>query len=266
MLQIYRHVDGKCWLGFTELMGDLLAEESKIMDDTEAARVLAVRKLLMMCRERRLPLCKLHHCRNLFGLPQNFRDRVLNYPDFFRVVVDPASGRRVLELVNWDPNLAVSVLERDFVAEEDRVLSTFQFPVRYGKSLELFEEEYSRMVMGNTIPLVSPYSDGWRHDLWSLEAEKYRVGVIHEFLNLTLEKRASIHHIVEFKEELSLTKHTYQMLLKQRRAFYLAGTEMNWVVFLREGYKEDGTLIVKDPLVVFNEKLQRYAMMKKMEA
>ena len=34
---------------------------------------------------------------------------------------------------------------------------------------------------------------GWKLDLWSLEAEKYRVGIIHEFLSLTLEKRALIH-------------------------------------------------------------------------
>ena len=32
--------------------------------------------------------------------------------------------------------------------------------------------------------------DGSRLDLWTLEAEKYRVGVLHEFLRLTLEKSA----------------------------------------------------------------------------
>lgn len=114
----------------------------------------------------------------------------------------------------------------------------------------------------NTLPLVSPYSDSSELKLWSLEAEKYRVGILHEFLSLTLEKRASIHHIVEFKEEFNLTKHTYQMLQKQPRAFYLAGTEMNWTVFLRDGYGDDGVLIEKDPQLLFNEKLYQYATMK----
>uniref|UniRef100_A0A1D1YC50 Midasin n=1 Tax=Anthurium amnicola TaxID=1678845 RepID=A0A1D1YC50_9ARAE len=263
LLQLYRHTDDKSWLGFTDLMEALLEEEAAVMDATESARVAAVRKLLMMSRERRIPLCKLHHCRHLFGLPEDFRERVPKYPDFFRVAVDPADGRRVLELVDWDPKLAVSALERGFVSDEDQVRRTFRFPVPHGKSLALSEEDERRMDSASTLPLVSPYSEGWRHDLWTPEAEKYRVGVIHEFLSLTLEKRASIHHIVEFKEEFSLTKHTYQMLLKQPRAFYLAGTEMNWAVFLREGYKEDRTLIEKDPLVLFKEKLYRYALMTK---
>ncbi|CAA7400976.1 unnamed protein product [Spirodela intermedia] len=265
LLQVYRHSDGKSWIGFTDLMEELLEEEAVVMDSTEPSRVLAVRKLLMMSKERRIPLSKLHHCRHLFGLPEDFRDRVPKYSDYFRVVIDPADGQRILELVDWDPKLAVSALEKDFVSDEDRVRRTFQFPLRHGKALGLSEEDERRMVMANTLPLVSPYSDGWRHDLWTLEAEKYRVGVIHEFLTLTLEKRASIHHIVEFKEELSLTKHTYQMLLKQPRAFYLAGTEMNWAVFLRDWYSEDGTLMEKDPLVLFNEKLHQYALMTKME-
>jgi len=101
---------------------------------------------------------------------------------------------------------------------------------------------------------------------WKHEAEKYRVGVVHEFLSLTLEKRAMIHHIVEFKEEFGLTRHMYESLQKQNRAFYLAGTEMNWALFLRAAYDENGVLKEKGPLVLFNEKLQQYACMSKMDS
>ena len=73
-----------------------------------------------------------------------------------------------------------------------------------------------------------------------MEAEKYRVGIIHEFLSLTLEKRALIHHIVEFEEEFSLTRQTYKMLKRQPWMFYLAGTEMNWAVFLKDGTMKMG--------------------------
>ncbi|OUZ99632.1 Plant organelle RNA recognition domain [Macleaya cordata] len=242
-------------------MEDLIEEEKSIMDLMEKDRVTKVRKLLMMSANKRIPLSKIYHCRLLFGIPEDFRDRVCKYPEYFRIVVED-DGKRILELVNWDPSLAVSALERDFVLDEDRVKKAFKFPVSHGKSLDLDEDDERKLNLLNTLPLVSPYSDGSELKLWSLEAEKYRVGVLHEFLHLTLEKRASIHHIVEFKEELSLTKHTYQMLLKQPRAFYLAGTEMNWVVFLRDGYGDDGVLIKKDPQVIFNEKLYRYAQKK----
>lgn len=234
------------------------------MDEMEADRVTKVRKLLMMSAGKRIPLSKIHHCRSLFGIPDDFRDRIAKFPDYFKVVVE-GDGRRVLELVNWDQNLAVSALEREFMVDEEKAKRAFKFAVKHGKDLDLDEDDTRKLNLLNTLPLVSPYSDGSRLDLWSLEAEKYRVGVLHEFLSLTLEKRASIHHIVEFKEEFSLTKHTYQVLLKQPRTFYLAGTEMNWAVFLKDAYDENGDLIKKDSQVVFTEKLFKYAQMQENE-
>ncbi|XP_026434534.1 protein WHAT'S THIS FACTOR 1 homolog [Papaver somniferum] len=261
LYEIYRHVDNKVWFGFTDLMEDLIDEEKRIMDLMEKDRVIKVIKLLMISADKRIPLSKIYHCRLLFGIPEDFRDRVDKYSDYFRIVVEE-DGKRILELVKWDSSLAVSELEREYMLDEDKVKKTFKFPVKNVKNLDLDEGDEWKLNMLNTLPLVSPYSDGKELKLWSLEAEKYRVGVIHEFLNLTLEKKASIHHIVEFKEELSLTKHTYEMLKKQPKAFYLAGTEMNWVVFLKDGYGDEGVLINIDPQVVFNEKLYRYAQNK----
>ncbi|XP_074294414.1 protein WHAT'S THIS FACTOR 1 homolog, chloroplastic-like [Silene latifolia] len=260
LFEIYRHNDNKMWLGFTEFMEGLLEEEQKIMESMEMERVKVVKKLLMMSKEKKMPLSKIYHCRFLFGIPDNFRDWVLNFPEDFRVV-NSDDGSRTLELLKWDPSLAVSALEKEFMVDEEKVKRAFKFPLKHGKSLDLDHDEVNRLNFLNTLPLVSPYSEGWKHELFTLEAEKYRVGIIHEFLGLTLEKKASIHHIVEFKEEFSLTKHTYQMLSKQPRAFYLAGTEMNWVVFLKDAFDENGHLIEKDPQVAFNERLYTYAQM-----
>ncbi|XP_050229589.1 protein WHAT'S THIS FACTOR 1 homolog, chloroplastic [Mercurialis annua] len=262
LFQIYRHNDNKMWLGFTDFMEDLLEEEKLIMDSMEKDRVNKVIKLLMMSKDKKIPLSKIHHCRLLFGIPDDFRDRVDKYSDWIKISVEN-DGKRVLELVKWDPNLAISELEKQFVVNEDKIKRAFKFPMKHSKDLDLDEEDMRKLNSLNSLPLVSPYSDGEKLQLWSLEAEKYRVGVIHEFLTLTLENKASIHHIVEFKEEFSLTKHTYDMLKKQPRAFYLAGTEMNWVVFLNDAYDDRGNLIHKDPQVVFNEKLYKYALMKK---
>ncbi|KAL1224551.1 WHAT'S THIS FACTOR 1-like protein [Cardamine amara subsp. amara] len=262
IFQTYRHNDGKMWLGFSEFMEDLLDEEKALIDSMEIDRVNRVRKLLMMSKDKRILLSKIHHTRLIFGIPEDFRDRVGKYPDYFRVVTGQ-DGNRVLELVNWDSNLAVSELERRFMTDEDKAKRAFKFPLKHGKELELEEKDAKKLNQLNTFPLVSPYSDGWKFDVWSLEAEKYRVGIVHEFLSLTLEKRASIHHLVEFKDEFSLTRQTYQMLKKQPTSFYLAGTEMNWSVFLKDGYDENGVLISKDPQVLFNEKLYKYADMQK---
>ncbi|KAK9930506.1 hypothetical protein M0R45_027543 [Rubus argutus] len=244
-------------------MEGLLEEELAVVDSMEADRVNKVRKLLMMSANKRIPLSKIHHCRLLFGIPEDFRDRVAKYPNYFRIVVED-DGKRVLELVKWDPLLGVSSLEREFMVDEDKVKRAFRFPVKHGKI-------WIWMKTMREIEPVELASSGLSLFRWvkigplDIGSEKYRVGLLHEFLSLTLEKRASIHHIVEFKEEFSLTKHTYQMLLKQPRTFYLAGTEMNWVVFLKDAYDQNGVLIEKDPQVEFNEKLYKYAEMQEME-
>ncbi|KAL6211529.1 hypothetical protein ACLB2K_016753 [Fragaria x ananassa] len=185
IFETYRHDENRLWIVFTELMEELMEEEKAVMEAMEADRVNKVRKLLMMSANKRIPLSKIYHCRLLFGISEDFRDRVAKYPDYFRVVVEE-DGKRVLELVKWDPLLAVSSLEREFVVDEDKVKRAFRFPVKHGKELGLDEEDSRKLNLLNLLPLVSPYSDGSRLDLWTLEAEKYRVGVLHEFLSLTL--------------------------------------------------------------------------------
>lgn len=265
IFEVYRHTDNKMWLGFTDFMERLILEERKIMDAMDTDRVNVVRKLLMMSVNKRIPLSKIYHNRLLFGIREDVSDWVGLFPQYFNVVFEE-DGKRVLELVKWDPSLAVSALEREFIIDEDKVKKAFKFGVKHGKALELDEDDERKLNLLMTLPLVSPYSDGSRFDPWTVEAEKYRVGVIHEFLSLTLEKRAYIHNIVEFKEEFCLTKHTYHMLQKQPRSFYLAGTEMNWCVFLKDAYGEDGVLIDKDPQLAFNEELYRSADMQELES
>ncbi|KAL0291945.1 UNVERIFIED_CONTAM: protein WHAT'S THIS FACTOR 1, chloroplastic [Sesamum calycinum] len=184
-------------------------------NELESKRVDAVRKLLMMSANKRIPLSKIYHNRLLFGIPEDFRDRVAEYPDYFRVVIED-DGKRVLELVNWDSSLAVSALEKEFMVDEDKVKRAFKFPMKHGKALDLDMEDERKLNILNTLPLVSPYSDG--------------------------------------------------MLLKQPRTFYVAGTQMNWCVFLKDAYGEDGELINKDPQVVFNEKLYKYVDMQELES
>ncbi|KAI3806779.1 hypothetical protein L1987_22694 [Smallanthus sonchifolius] len=226
------------------------------------------RKVLKFIQSHPLVFQTYHHSNDKIWF--GFTDFMETFLEEEKRIMDEMEKERIetgreFSIVTWDQKLAVSVLEREFMIDEDGAKKAFQFKVKHGKLLNLGENDERKLNLLNTLPLVSPYTGGSRLDLWTLEAEKYRVGVVHEFLSLTLEKRASIHHIVEFKEELSLTKHTYAMLLKQARSFYLAGTEMNWVVFLKDAYGEDGVLVHKDPQVVFNEKLFEFADKQKLE-
>lgn len=66
--------------------------------------------------------------------------------------------------------------------------------------------------------------------------------IILKFLSLTLEKRACIHYIAGVQGRVQSYK---------PRTFYLAGTDMKWCVFLKDGNDQHGELIDKDPQAVF---------------
>ena len=63
----------------------------------------------------------------------------------------------MLELVNWDPLLAVSALEKEFVVDEDSAKRKFRFLMKYGKDLDL--DDSRKLNLLNALPLVSPYSE-----------------------------------------------------------------------------------------------------------
>jgi len=86
------------------------------------------------------------------------------------------------------------------------------FPLKHAKCLPTGKDGMQILNTCNTLPLVSPYSDISNLNLQSLEGKKYRVGLIHDFVSLTLEKKASIHHLVEFKDDFKLGKDTYHTL------------------------------------------------------
>jgi hypothetical protein len=93
--------------------------------------------------------------------------------------------------------------------------------------MPLDAEDADRLDAVTTFPLVSPYTNGALLKPWTMEAEKYRVGVVHEFPEPDAgEARADQppHLIREVAAEAELR------VLR----FYLAGTEMNWAVFLRD--------------------------------
>ena len=93
----------------------------------------------MLTAHRRVPLSKLQHCRTMLSLPGDTRDRIRDFLDDFRVAVDP-NRLHVLELAHWDPALAVSTLEHDFMVDERRVRRMFCFSIPHRRSMPLDEE------------------------------------------------------------------------------------------------------------------------------
>ncbi|XP_010930984.2 protein WHAT'S THIS FACTOR 1 homolog, chloroplastic [Elaeis guineensis] len=236
--------DGEVHFRFSKRMAALVDEEEAVQDSTEPAMARRLAKLLMLSRDRRLNVVKLNELKRNFGLPDDYIIRILpQYPDTFRVV--NRYGRRntmEIELVRWDPALAVSAIEAAAAEQGTEPRYVCSLPPSWVKTRAKFDE------FNDGTPYISPYSDDWK------ESEMRSVGVVHELLSLTLWKKASIVKLEHFKREFGLPERLNLLLLRQPCIFYVSNRYKIYTVVLREGYR-GSELVEKDPLVVVKDKL-----------
>lgn len=241
----------------------LYLEEMKIKNEMEDLLVVKLRKLLMMSADKRILLEKIAHLKNDFGLPLEFRDTICQrYPQYFKVV---STGRgQALELIHWDPELAVSAAE---LAEEEnrereleeRNLIIDRPPkfnrVKLPRGLNLSKGEMRRISQFRDVPYISPYSDFSNLRSGTIEKEKHACGVVHEILSLTVEKKTLVDHLTHFREEFHFSQQLRGMLVRHPDMFYVSLKGDRDSVFLREAY-HDSQLIEKDRLLLIKEKLR----------
>ncbi|KAL0560338.1 hypothetical protein IC582_000739 [Cucumis melo] len=241
----------------------LYLEELKIRNEMEGLLVIKLRKLLMMSADKRILLEKIAHLRTDFGLPLEFRDTICHrYPQYFRVVATERGP--ALELTHWDPELAVSAAE--LAEEENRARELeeknliIDRPLKFNrvklpKGLNLSKSEMRKISQFRDIPYISPYSDFSGIKAGTPQKEKHACGVVHEILNLTLEKRTLVDHLTHFREEFRFSQQLRGMLIRHPDMFYVSLKGDRDSVFLREAYR-DSQLIDKDRLLIIKEKLR----------
>ncbi|KAJ7969828.1 Protein ROOT PRIMORDIUM DEFECTIVE 1-like [Quillaja saponaria] len=232
----------------TKQMMHLVDEEESVKDMQETVLVERLAKLLMMSINKRLNVMKLSELKRNFGLPDDYLIRILpKYPDIFRVV--NYSGRRSsmeIELVSWNPHLAISATEVSARKQGSQPCFSCSLPSTWVKSWERFHEF-------NSSPYISPYADPTDLVEGSKEMEKRTVALVHELLSLSLWKKASIVKLGHFRREFVLPEKLNVLLLKHPGIFYVSNKYQIYTVLLREGYN-GSELIEKDPLVVVKDK------------
>lgn len=232
----------------TKRMMFLVQEEESVKDMLEAVFVERLAKLLMMTSNHRINVSKLNELKNNFGFPDDYLIRIIpKHPEMFRIV--NYSGRRIsmeIELISWNPDFAVSVIETTARKQNGQPSFPCSLPSSWVKSWERFREF-------NLTPYISPYLDPKGLVDGSKELEKRTVALVHELLSLTLWKKASIMKLGHFKRELCLPEKLNVLLLKHPGIFYVSNKYQIYTVLLREGYN-GSELVDKDPLVVVKEK------------
>ncbi|KAL0327812.1 UNVERIFIED_CONTAM: protein WHAT'S THIS FACTOR 1, chloroplastic [Sesamum angustifolium] len=232
----------------TKQMKFLVEEEENVKDLQEPFFVERLAKLLMMSKNQRLNVPKINELKRNFGFPDDYLLRILpKYSDMFRVV--NCTGRRSsmeIELMSWNPDFAISAIERLADKEGCEPCFSCSLPATWVKSWERFRDF-------NSTPYISPYAELRGLVEGSAEMDKRTVALVHELLSLTLWKKVSIIKLGHFRREFCLPEKLNVLLLKYPSIFYVSNRYQLYTVLLREGYN-GSELIEKDPLVVVKEK------------
>ncbi|KAL4396569.1 hypothetical protein AHAS_Ahas01G0105000 [Arachis hypogaea] len=164
-------------------MMSLVKEEEFVRESQENTFLCRLAKLLMMSVNKRINVLKLNELKRNSGFLDDYMIRIVaKYPNLFCVVNE---GRRKsfieIELVHWNPELAVSIVET--TARRN----------------------------GNT--RLTKLVEGTK------EMEKRNVGLAHKMLSLTLWKKASIVKLSHFRRVFALSDRLNVLLLKHHGIF-----------------------------------------------
>ncbi|KAL6540433.1 hypothetical protein OROMI_024316 [Orobanche minor] len=244
--------------------------ETSVFEECKGDTVERLCRVLMMTRNKMLPLQSLHPLKWDLGLPDDF-DRKLTkeYPDHFRVVKG-TNGLNCLKLVQWREEFSVSMLQksneknvggdingdndisgyRDFKRGKAALEFPMSFPRGYGaqKKVKAWMDEFQKL------PYISPYEDSRGIDPNSDLMEKRVVGVFHEFLGLTVYKKTKRNYLRCLREEFNLPHKFTRIFTRYPGIFYLSLKCKTTTVALREGYRR-GRLADPNPLARHRDKL-----------
>ncbi|GJR09836.1 protein root primordium defective 1 [Tanacetum coccineum] len=231
--------------------------------------VTRLRKLMMLSNTGCLGLEHVRIARREFGFPEDFEYSViLKHPQFFRLFEDKESKLKYIEIVERDPDLGICSIERKREQEYrekggDAENIRFSFIVNFPPGFKTGKYYKIAVWKWQRLPYWSPYEDVSGYDMRSLEAqnrmEKRAIGMIHEILSLTVEKKISLERIAHFRITMNLPKKLKDFLLQHQGVFYIS-TRGNYgklhTIFLREAYNK-GELIEPNELYLARRKLAK---------
>ncbi|XP_017974571.1 PREDICTED: protein ROOT PRIMORDIUM DEFECTIVE 1-like [Theobroma cacao] len=186
---------------------------------------------------------------------------IAHYPDLFSFVhlADDCIG---LELLSWNDTLAVSQLEKNafLQMEEDLKNNCLAFPIGFTRGFGLKRKCVEWLKEWQKPPYTPLYADASHLDPRTDVSEKRIVGVFHEFLHLTIEKKTERQNVSNLLKPLSLPQKFTKVFERHPDIFYISKMCDTQTVVLREAY-DCQRLIHRHPLVDIRERFA--SMMRK---
>ncbi|XP_042510120.1 protein WHAT'S THIS FACTOR 9, mitochondrial [Macadamia integrifolia] len=252
------------WFCLTDEALKLYQEELYILQQNEKNLIERLQKLLMLTRDRMLPLQTIDQLKWDMGLPNDYHDSLVSrYPQLFSLVrlVDDRIG---LKLLQWDYRLAVSQLQNSAAAvaedsKEQEDVQSLSFPIGFTRGFGLKRKCMQWLDEWQRLPYTSPYEYACHLDPRTDVSEKRIVGVFHELLHLTLQKKTERKNVSNIRKPLCLPQKFTKVFGRHPGIFYISQKCSTQTVILREAYCHQ-ELLQKHPLVGIRE---RYADMMK---
>ncbi|XP_059668261.1 protein ROOT PRIMORDIUM DEFECTIVE 1 [Cornus florida] len=237
---------------FTREVNDLINEEKSVIGKLELENVKRVKKLLMMSINGSLHIHALRLIRRELGLPEDFRDSILQkYSDDFKLV-----DLEVVALVDRDEDLGVAEVEKWREKEyREKWLSEFEtkfaFPINFPTGFKIEAGFRERLKNWQRLSYTKPYE---KKEVVRVRTcggierfEKRAVGILHELLSLTVEKMVEIARLAHFRKDFGIEINVLELILRHPGIFYISTKGKSQTVFLRESYSK-GCLIEPNPI------------------
>lgn len=228
-------------------------EELAAFSEFEVDILGRLKRLLMMCKNRTLPLQTIDQLKWDLLLPYDYQNALLlRHPEWFEKV-ELVDGRIGLMLVKWDDDLALSHLEMNPTASVEGV-KALAFPIGFTRGFGLKRKYIQWLEEWQKLPYTSPYLDPSHLDPRTDVSEKRIVGVFHELLHITIQKMTERRNVSNLRKALGLPQKFTKAFERHPGIFYISKKGGVQTVILREAYDRD-QLIEKHPVVDIRRKI-----------
>ncbi|KAL3616578.1 hypothetical protein CASFOL_039968 [Castilleja foliolosa] len=238
--------------------------ESEAINNSLPLAVTRLVKLLSMSLTKTLPLRAIFKVWRELGLPDNFEDSVISRnSDIFSLRDGNEPNTHILVLNDSDKfkDCLVASVENWRVMEccKEDSNSDLMYGFKHGfpPGMRLRKDFKAKVKEWQRLPYVGPYDEMLevkRTKNGMMKMEKRAVGVVHEFLRLTVENMVEVEKISHFKKWFGIDLNVRDLFLDHPGMFYLSAKGHMHTVFLREAY-ERGCLIETNPVYEARKKL-----------
>ncbi|EFJ30374.1 hypothetical protein SELMODRAFT_440300 [Selaginella moellendorffii] len=243
-------------VALTDKAKQLMEDERRARwDRDESSCVKILKKILMMSRDRRIRRSKLHCLQEYYAFPYDYNTGFLErHPDHIRLVETPKDS--YVELVSWDQELAVT--EREKAVAQGRTpkeLGQWAFVISYPEGYTPNRVRLEQLDNFQRLPFPSPYEFSQRA-FDTPVGQKEALGIFHELLSFTVEKRALVSDFTTLAGSLNIPRYFSDSLLSCHPGiFYVSKWKNQHYVFLREAYRGKNLVAEEvDPLVTIRRR------------